>query len=1071
MASPPQHLRVIRLKYSGRCDSCQRTLDVGQEACWSQAAKKVWCIGCDPSDRRAGQRAGGPRRAGTTQRKSDRRNSPAETYPRQGRPNSATENQRSAHPGNSPQSRWEQLCDYAVRCVEAEASRSLVRHTDEGHLWFSHSGAEKLVTGRDDSIPAPRGLAARLDSDGRSGTERSLIYGWPTVVMIGRDRAPNVAPLFVVQIEATEGSRGALGLHATTEPEFNLAVTTGGNLDPAVETEIRALFGTDLAFGDEAALIDLTESAAGILGFEIVTPLGPEQLSPYVDNQPGIYNAAISVMVQAQYTAALLAELRDLRTREDWASTGAAHLIPDSAEPQAKQRHLLGPLAAPLTSNRSQEETLERLRREPLTVVTGPPGTGKTQLVVNAVANAWLDSHTVLVTSTNNAAVDVAVERAGKDLCRGLLVRTGNREIREQVPDFVAAAVDEATDHPGEAAKAHASLAQAAKKRTELFNNLERLDTLDSELLNVVQDLEQAERSLADAILLLWGSTTPPESRPSPHEVERRAKRLQTTRLFKRLRSQRLRRQLGCIESAPLEGLIAWARSDQRVLESSTRLETKRAAHRRLMDVVGDPASAVRDVSREWENASLRSIRSTCASRVVSGSRQLADFDKISARADALKRAISRSLQSLRGWACTALSARSNFPLEPGLFDLVIVDEASQCSLSAVLPLAYRGKRLAIVGDPHQLQPIVPLGDDLLAQIASQVGFDNHALRRCGFHHKDGSAYMAFESVSTRPPVLLNEHYRCHPQIARWFNRTFYKNELVVLTDVAEMAQHDRSLCWVDVAGGTAERPDTGGSWLNWAEAEEAARQLAGVMSSPDCVSAAVVTTFTAQARLIDQLVEGRFGRDHLTDIGFVCGTAHRLQGDERDVIIFSSVLAPGIGDSGARWIENERNLLNVAVSRARRALIVLGHPGISDLANPTLASLRTYLREEVLDDGVRRDTTPVAEFRTDCEAEKRLLEAMQLGDLLPYAKLNVEGYELDFALLEQGIKLNIEVDGDQHLDARGRQRRQDITRDRRLEGIGWRVLRIPAWRCHRETDTVISEIRESRDRLVAEVT
>ena len=50
----------------------------------------------------------------------------------------------------------------------------------------------------------------------------------------------------------------------------------------------------------------------------------------------------------------------------------------------------------------------------------------------------------------------------------------------------------------------------------------------------------------------------------------------------------------------------------------------------------------------------------------------------------------------------------------------------------------------------------------------------------------------------------------------------------------------------------------------------------------------------------------------------------------------------------------------------------------------------------------------------------------MQLRDLLPYAKLEVEGYELDFALLEQGIKLNIEVDGDQHLDARGRQRRQD---------------------------------------------
>ncbi len=53
--------------------------------------------------------------------------------------------------------------------------------------------------------------------------------------------------------------------------------------------------------------------------------------------------------------------------------------------------------------------------------------------------------------------------------------------------------------------------------------------------------------------------------------------------------------------------------------------------------------------------------------------------------------------------------------------------------------------------------------------------------------------------------------------------------------------------------------------------------------------------------------------------------------------------------------------------------------------------------------------------------SEQLLLDAMQLSDLLPYAKLEVEGYELDFGLLEQGIKLNVEVDGDLHIDVRGR--------------------------------------------------
>ena len=218
-------------------------------------------------------------------------------------------------------------------------------------------------------------------------------------------------------------------------------------------------------------------------------------------------------------------------------------------------------------------------------------------------------------------------------------------------------------------------------------------------------------------------------------------------------------------------------------------------------------------------------------------------------------------------------------------------------------------------------------------------------------------------------------------------------------------------------------------------------------------------------ARLIERLAKTQFGQDSLDEIDFVSGTAHRLQGAERDAVVLSSVLSPDMSKGGARWIEKERNLLNVAVSRARRALIVLGHPLMRDLGSPTLDFLRIYLSDEVAQDG--EVGAPFAEFRTDSTSEKLLLDAMQLRDLLPYAKLEVEGHELDFALLEQGIKLNIEVDGDQHLDARGRQRRQDLTRDRVLVKLGWTVLRIPAWRCHEEIGSVIDEIRKMQDQLL----
>ena len=171
-----------------------------------------------------------------------------------------------------------------------------------------------------------------------------------------------------------------------------------------------------------------------LLGLQILSPLNARILESNIDRKQGVYNAAISVVAEwSGYTSTLREELRQLQTREDWATTAAAHLLLNGFVQKENKRPPSGPFAAPLVCNQSQEETLERLRREPLTVVTGPPGTGKTQLVVNVVTNAWLDGDKVLVTSTNNGAVDVAVDRAEKDVSNGSLVRTGNRDVREQL--------------------------------------------------------------------------------------------------------------------------------------------------------------------------------------------------------------------------------------------------------------------------------------------------------------------------------------------------------------------------------------------------------------------------------------------------------------------------------------------------------------------------------------------------------------------------------------------------------------------------------------------------------------
>ncbi len=1042
----PKDLRSIPLKYAGRCESCAKRLEAGERAHWSRSSKKVWCIDCaggedSPIQVASDNVVGGSRNTAT---------------------NANPSGSRSSKPvANGTQTPWRQLCSYAQRCIEAEAAKSLVPYVKKNSLWFLHRGEEKLVVGQSDSTPAPGELPDKL----RSRT-RSIVYGWPTIVITDRDYTPKVAPLFAVRIEPEQGPDNRWKLHAATEPEFNLAITASGIFDLSIAEDINDLLSHGLPFEDADALGVLAGRMADLLRLRILSPLNARILESNIDRKQGVYNAAISVVAEwSGYTSALREELRQLQTREDWAPTAAAHLLLNGFAQKDGKRSPSGPLAAPLVCNQSQEETLERFRREPLTVVTGPPGTGKTQLVVNAVANAWLDGDKVLVASTNNGAVDVAVDRAEKDVNSGLLVRTGNRGVREQVPDRITTALAQARDHRGNQAAARARLKKTATERTQLLEKLARLDELDAELLQVVEEQEKLRPALKEAARTLWTNASPPDLPIGSHKIERRAGGLLRAWLFRRFRERRLRRRLGCLETAPLEQLAAWARIDRRIAKLTSQLEIGQGERQQLKSAVGDPATSVREADRKWADASLYAIRVDTATRISSGANRLAAFGTIPANSDRFKRAVGNSFHNLRGWACTALTAHSNFSLESGLFDLVIVDEASQCSLAAVLPLAYRAKRLAVVGDPCQLNPIVSLSDGLLQEIAAQTGFDSDDLRERGIHHRDGSAYSAFE-FAARPqtPILLNEHYRCHPNIARWFNKAFYKGELTVLTDVSDTSHRGRAIYWRDVDG-AVERPDSG-SWVNRAEAEQTVEQLRGVIQS-GYKTVGVVTPFTAQARLIDRLAKTQLGQESLEDIDFVSGTAHRLQGDERDAIVFSSVLSPGMSESAARWIEKERNLLNVAVSRARRALIVLGHPLIEDLGSPTLASLRVYLRDEAArNEGAG---SPSAEFRTDSASEKLLLDAMQLQDLLPYAKLEVEGYELDFALLEQGIKLNVEVDGDQHLDARGRQRRQDITRDRVLSNLGWTVLRAPAWRCHEEIDSVIEEIRKKRDRLLDE--
>ena len=1053
--------------------------------------------------------------------------------------------------------------------------------------WFSQDGPEMLVTGRADSTTASAEIAEYLDrTKGRTGGRRgSLVYGWPSIVTRGRSGSGSGPPrrqvtaLFVVQVEPTK-SGGGWKLTATHEPEFNLAALANRPENADTADEIRNL---KLSFGDAEEIAQTATEAALLLGYSppVLDPDKLVCLDQLTAAKEEVYNAAILMAAQfSPYRYRVDQELRELRRRDDWERTAAAWLV---GKAHKAGRNALAPLAAALQTNHSQEEILASIRTEPLTVVTGPPGTGKTQLVVNAVANAWLDDETTLVASTNNAAVDIAVERADRDVLQGLLIRTGHRDIKQQVAQSISTARANARKYAGPRKEtAERQLAQISKQRSVRRAKLKQLEKVDLWLLEKSQQRSEAHGKLLETTERLWriaaielardgGGRRPEGETPSLEEVRAQAraagaklkrawerqdaappfvpKKLKPCKLqsrsglgaaeIERIRNRaealigsgpfsfsqrrKLREYVGCPRRAsmeeihewartwlavaaerlradedgstkkklaeqvataqraltealggedggsPIEELLTWAREEHQLTKIEEEFASLRREREELKERYGD-ARRLLEEDREWSRKSLAVVRAVVAERIATAPPgALPAFSNVSTHGTPFGKAVESALKVFRGWACTALSAGGNFPLKAGLFDLVIVDEASQCSLADILPLAYRAKRIVIAGDPNQLRAITVVGDAQLRKIARETGHDEEELFERGLHHKDGSAYKAFEYAADSPPRLLDEHYRCHPHIAKWFNETFYGGALDVLTDIAltDIAKSagKRALVWRDVTG-DSRRPRRRGGWVNEAQAR-ATVELLEELIDPE-LTIGVVAPYAAQSELIDHLTHRKIDEDLLKETNFVCGTAHKLQGSERDFIIFASTLTPNMPPGAAAWIEQERNLMNVAVSRARRMLVVVGHPDPDTERSRTLASLREHILAVESAGGPRASRAAPTHVHSD--AERLLLEAMRQRGLAPLGKVDVEGFELDFALLDGSAMLNVEVDGDHHLDIRRQQRRNDVARDEILGGLGWKVLRIPAWRCHDGPGEAADEVKATYERLAASV-
>ena len=269
----------------------------------------------------------------------------------------------------------------------------------------------------------------------------------------------------------------------------------------------------------------------------------------------------------------------------------------------------------------------------------------------------------------------------------------------------------------------------------------------------------------------------------------------------------------------------------------------------------------------------------------------------------------------------------------PGMFDVVIVDEASQCGFEA-LPLLYLGKKVLIVGDDKQISPGGEFQDT--APINKLLDEYLHDFEFKDYFDVNVSLFDHGKLRYSARRIILREHFRCMPEIIRFSNNLCYSD-----TPLIPLRQYGSNrltpLEHIFVSGGYREGSDN--CAVNRPEANAIVEKITELCRDKRYFGktmGVVVLQGEAQAGLIEGQLLERLGAEEMERRRLVCGNPYSFQGDERDVMFLSMVAATNKRIGPFTRPADERRF-NVAASRARDQMYLFHSVSSEDLSTSCL--------------------------------------------------------------------------------------------------------------------------------------
>ncbi len=583
------------------------------------------------------------------------------------------------------------------------------------------------------------------------------------------------------------------------------------------------------------------------------------------------------------------------------------------------------PLIFPFGCNQSQKTAVEQALTHSLSVIQGPPGTGKTQTILNIIANLIVRGQSIAVVSNNNSATkNVQKKLADEKYGLGWLVaELGNRQnierFFESVPQ-ITLKPEWATMlmQPSKIKVLAVEVEQYFQNERCYQENLEALHTLELQKTVFLEEELKKGNHISESAWyrsLFSGKTVDGLNR-----CEQWIQNLMATDHWANsLWYKTLLWVYGVRDFSKLNEECDEALSAIVLARCDAKMTELKEINRKLMAWMDTHKSVQCDfvaLSKQYLFAYLY--------------RTFHDFsDK-----DLVKESFRSSHIFTKRFPVITSStyALTNCTNTENLFDYLIIDEASQVNLPTAALCFHCARHAVVVGDSQQLEKIV----------SSQALEPSEEISP-SFNAKK---YSALDSLvvgigEQLPQTLLQEHYRCHPDIIGFCNKRFYGGKLVTMT---KRQSGNVPFEWIETPPNAVTYKN--GSVLNERQYKETLETIEylveeGVQEE----EIGVISPYRAQTRLFkDKVVES--------------DTVHRFQGREKDTIIFCPVR------NKAMSFNDNPHLINVAVSRAKKRFILISND-FAEQSDSNLSALVRYIR--YLDPNLRKIS--VSKYRSVFDA------------------------------------------------------------------------------------------------------